>query len=87
MATIHSNILTGTLDTFASIISNNLNNVMKYLTSITVVLMLPTLVGSIYGMNVELPMQHYQHAFAILMGLSLLLALVVVIVLSRRRFF
>ena len=57
MATIHSNILTGTLDTFASIISNNLNNVMKYLTSITIVLMLPTLVASIYGMNVHLPMQ------------------------------
>jgi magnesium transporter len=87
MATIHSNILTGTLDTFASIISNNLNNVMKYLTSITVVLMLPTLVASIYGMNVELPMQHNLHAFPILMGLSLLLAIVVVIVLARRRFF
>jgi len=87
MATIHSNILTGTLDTFASIISNNLNNVMKYLTSITVVLMLPTLVGSIYGMNVELPMEHYPHAFAILMAISVLLSILVVIVLARRRFF
>jgi len=87
MATIHSNILTGTLDTFASIISNNLNNVMKYLTSITIVLMLPTLVASIYGMNVQLPMQQYPHAFAILMGVSILISLVVVIVLARRRFF
>ena len=87
MATIHSNILTGTLDTFASIISNNLNNVMKYLTSITVVLMLPTLVGSIYGMNVQLPMQQFPHAFAILMGLSILISLIVVIVLARRRYF
>lgn len=87
MATIHSNILTGTLDTFASIISNNLNNVMKYLTSITIVLMLPTLVASIYGMNVALPMQQFPHAFSILMGLSLLISLVVVIVLARRRFF
>jgi len=87
MATIHSNILTGTLDTFASIISNNLNNVMKYLTSITVVLMLPTLVASIYGMNVQLPMQQFPHAFAILMGLSILISLIVVIVLARRRYF
>ena len=87
MATIHSNILTGTLDTFASIISNNLNNVMKYLTSITVVLMLPTLVGSIYGMNVQLPMQQFPPAFAILMGLSILISLIVVIVLARRRYF
>jgi len=87
MATIHSNILTGTLETFASIISNNLNNVMKYLTSITIVLMLPTLVASIYGMNVKLPMGGYEHAFAILMGVSVLISLVVVIVLARRRFF
>jgi len=87
MATIHSNILTGTLDAFASIISNNLNNVMKYLTSITVVLMLPTLVASIYGMNVTLPMQDKPYAFPILMGLSLLISVAVVIFLARRRFF
>jgi len=87
MATIHSNILTGTLETFASIISNNLNNVMKYLTSITIVLMLPTLVASIYGMNVRLPMEEYEHAFAILMGVSVLISLIVVIFLARRRFF
>ncbi len=87
MATIHSNILTGTLDTFASIISNNLNNVMKYLTSITVVLMLPTLVASIYGMNVPLPMEDKPYAFPILMGLSLLLSVAAVIFLARRRFF
>ena len=87
MATIHSNILTGTLDTFASIISNNLNNVMKHLTSITVVLMLPTLVASIYGMNIKLPLGSNPHAFGILMGLSLLLSVIVVIVLAKRRFF
>jgi magnesium transporter len=91
MATIHSNILTGTLDTFASIISNNLNNVMKVLTSITIVLMLPTLVASIYGMNVKLPlgppMEGYPHAFAILMGISLLISIAAVCFFARRRFF
>ncbi|MBO7655988.1 MAG: magnesium transporter CorA family protein [Kiritimatiellae bacterium] len=85
MATIHSNILTGTLDTFASIISNNLNNVMRYLTSITIVLQLPTLVASIYGMNVALPMQKYEHAFGILMGISVLISLSVVFWMTRRR--
>ncbi|MBP5320415.1 MAG: magnesium transporter CorA family protein [Kiritimatiellae bacterium] len=85
MATIHSNILTGTLDTFASIISNNLNNVMRYLTSITIVLQLPTLVASIYGMNVALPMQKYDHAFGILMGISILLSLGVVFWMTRRK--
>jgi magnesium transporter len=87
MATIHSNILTGTLDTFASIISNNLGNVMKILTSITIVLMLPTLVASIYGMNVPLPMEHYEYAFPILMGFSFLISAVVVVFLVRRRYF
>ena len=87
MATIHSNILTGTLDAFASIISNNLNNVMKALTSITIVLMLPTLVASIYGMNVPLPFQEYEHAFTILMCMSLAISIVVGFVFFRRRFF
>ncbi|HRR32534.1 MAG TPA: magnesium transporter CorA family protein [Kiritimatiellia bacterium] len=87
MATIHSNILTGTLDTFASIISNNLNNVMKYLTSITIVLMLPTLVASIYGMNIELPLQHSPYAFVMLMGLSILISILAALVLVRRRYF
>ncbi len=87
MATIHSNILTGTLDTFASIISNNLNNVMKFLTSITLVLMLPTLVASVYGMNVALPLASHPHAFTILMILSVLLSLIVVAILAKRRFF
>ncbi|MDO9548982.1 MAG: magnesium transporter CorA family protein, partial [Candidatus Marinimicrobia bacterium] len=51
MANVYSNILSGMMDAFASIISNNLNVVMKILTSITIVLMLPTLVASFYGMN------------------------------------
>ena len=86
MSLIHSNLLTGTLDAFASIISNNLNNVMKYLTSITIVLMFPTLVASIYGMNVTLPLGSNPHAFAILMGLSIIISVAVVGVLSHRRF-
>ncbi len=54
-ATIHANILNGTLDTFASLISNNLNNVMKYLTVVTIFLAVPTLITSAYGMNIALP--------------------------------
>lgn len=55
-ANIHANILNGTLDTFASLINNNLNNVMKYLTVVTIFLAVPTLVTSAYGMNIKLPM-------------------------------
>ncbi len=54
MARIYTDILNATLDTFASIISNNLNTVMKRLTSITIILMVPTLVSSFFGMNVPL---------------------------------
>ena len=54
MAKIYSDILSGTMDTYASIISNNLNAVMKILTSVTFILAIPTLIASIWGMNVEL---------------------------------
>ena len=54
-ANIHANILNGTLDTFASLINNNLNNVMKYLTVVTIFLAVPTLITSAYGMSIKLP--------------------------------
>ena len=89
-ATIHANILNGTLDTFASLINNNLNNVMKYLTAATIMLAAPTLIASLYGMNIGLPFQGHHHAFAIVMGISGLLAAAigaVFFVLSRKRIF
>ena len=89
-ATIHANILNGTLDTFASIINNNLNNVMKYLTAATIFLAVPTLVASLYGMNIALPFQNHAYAFSIVMGISGVLALVIGAVfffLSRARKF
>ena len=74
-AQIHANILNGTLDTFASLISNNLNNVMTYLTAATILLAAPMLIASIYGMNIPLPFQGAgKAAFAIVMGLSAFLA-------------
>ena len=89
-ATIHANILNGTLDTFASLINNNLNNVMKYLTAATIFLAVPTLVASIYGMNIGLPFQGYAHAFALVMGVSCFLAAILAAVfmfLSHKRKF
>jgi len=87
MANIYSNILSGMMDAFASVISNNLNMVMKFLTSVTIILMLPTLVASIYGMNIKLPLQHWPHAFAVTMGLSVLLSIAGVIVFVKRKWF
>jgi magnesium transporter len=77
-ATIHANILNGTLDTFASLINNNLSNVMKYMTAATILLAVPTVISSAYGMNINLPLQHYQHAFAVISAISALLALGIV---------
>lgn len=78
MANIYSNILGSTMDTLASTISNNLNEVMHRLTVITVVLMVPTLVASFYGMNVPLPFQEHPHSFwgllAVVIALTVLLS-------------
>jgi len=87
LAEIHSNILSGMMDAFASVISNNLNVVMKLLTSITIILMLPTLIASVYGMNVKLPFQDSPHAFLITMGMALVLSIGGVVVLFRKKFF
>ncbi len=74
MANIYTNILSSTMDAFASIISNNLNNIMKRLTSITIILSLPILVTSIYGMNVKIPYQDTTHAFYIPVVLSVVIS-------------
>ncbi|MBN1151270.1 magnesium transporter CorA family protein [candidate division WOR-3 bacterium] len=74
MAKIHSNILSGMMDAFASIISNNLNVVVKKLTAISLVLMIPTLIASVYGMNVGLPFQHTWYAFLVIILGSVLLS-------------
>jgi magnesium transporter len=84
MADIYSHILSGMMDAFASMISNNLNVVMKFLTSVTIILMLPTLVVSIYGMNVPLPFQHVPHAFLIVIGISVILAVIGALVFIKR---
>jgi magnesium transporter len=72
MGEIYSNILSGMMDAFASIISNNLNIVMKFLASITIILSIPTIVFSFFGMNVGLPWQHlpYPWGFISVIGLS-----------------
>ncbi|MHC1605447.1 MAG: magnesium transporter CorA family protein [Candidatus Methanofastidiosia archaeon] len=87
MANIYSNILSGMMDAFASVISNNLNVVMKFLTSVTIILMIPTLIASFYGMNVDLPFQRSTHAFVFTMGISLMLSLTGILFLVRKRWF
>jgi magnesium transporter len=71
-AQIYSDILAGLMDARASIVSNNLNVLMKTLTIITIAIMTPTLVVSAFSMNVGIPMQHHPYAFWIIMGMALL---------------
>jgi magnesium transporter len=85
MANIYSNILSGTMDAYASIISNNLNIVMKFLASVTIVLSIPTLIFSLYGMNVKnLPLTDYPHSFGIILGLSMAASLIAVLIFKKR---
>ncbi len=77
MANIYSTILSSTLDAFAGIIANNQNEVLKRLAVITIVLTLPILVASIYGMNVPIPFQDSPNAFWIPIILSLGVALMI----------
>jgi magnesium transporter len=87
MANIYTSILSGTMDAYASIISNNLNVVIKLLTTVTIILMIPTLVASIYGMNVELPFQHDPFAFLIIVAISALLSALGIGIFWRKQFF
>ena len=84
MSKIYSDILNGTMDAYASIISNNLNRVMKFLTSITIVLAVPTMVSSFWGMNVALPFEKSPFGFLIMIVIATALTLFVTWWLRRK---
>ena len=81
---IASNILSSMMDAFASIISNNLNGVMKFLASITIVVSLPTMIASFYGMNVKLPFENHPYAFLGTAALAIVVTTIVGIIFWRR---
>ncbi|MEK4080536.1 magnesium transporter CorA family protein [Solibacillus sp. FSL K6-1126] len=87
MAETHTSILSGMMDAFASIISNNVNIVMKFLTSITIILSLPTMVASFYGMNVSIPFQQYPYSFFIALIISFILSSLTAVIFWKKRFF
>ena len=84
MSQIYRDILNGTMDAYASIISNNLNGVMKFLTSITIILAVPTMISSFWGMNVELPFQHSEMGFVIMIFIAVITTLIVTWWLNRK---
>lgn len=85
MASIYREILTSMTDTFASIISNNLNDVMKFLTSITIVLSIPTMVASFLGMNVPMgKIGTSDISFIVILGVSFIVSILITIVLKKK---
>jgi magnesium transporter len=87
MTSIATEILSGMMDAFASIISNNLNGVMKALAALTIILNMPTIVASFYGMNVALPGESAPYAFLTVLGLSLTLTAGATFVFYKRDWF
>lgn len=87
MTTIYRDIINGTRDLMSSVIDNRLNNVMKTLASITLVMGIPTLVSGIYGMNVQgMPLAATRYGFGIICILIVVICIVLLAILRHKRF-
>lgn len=87
MANIYANILSGTMQAYTSIVSNNLNTFIQRLTVITIILMVPTLVASFFGMNVKIPFESVPGAFYIILIISGMTSLFLVWFFRRKNIF
>jgi len=87
MTSINTEILSSMMDAFASIISNNLNGVMKALAALTIIVNMPTIVASFYGMNVNLPFDQHPLAFLIVLSMALALTAVATYIFYKRDWF
>jgi len=87
MVAIAENILSSTMDAFASIISNNLNVVMKFLASVTIVLSIPTIITGFFGMNVTIPFADAPWAHLAILALLVIVCLLVVWIFNRKNWF
>jgi magnesium transporter len=87
MANIYANILSGTMQAYTSIVSNNLNTFIQRLTVITIILMVPTLVASFFGMNVKIPFESVRGAFYIILIISGMTSLFLVWFFRRKNIF
>ena len=85
MTKIYSDILSGTMDAYASIISNNLNVVMKFLTLVTILLTIPSILFAFWGMNMDLPFDNIQNGYIIVLSITAILMLSVVVILKKTK--
>ncbi len=84
MANVHTNILGGIMDTYSTIISNNFNMFIRRLTYITIILEVPMLVASFYGMNVKLPFSDHKYVFFILLLFSFTIGIALVMFITKK---
>jgi magnesium transporter len=82
---IYSNILESTMDTYQSIINNNMNTIMRTLTSATIILMLPTLVASFFGMNLINGMENSPVGFIVAIILSVGISVICLFIFRHKR--
>ena len=87
MSSIYNNIVSEMMTAFSSIISNKLNNIMKLLTIITIVLTVPVMFASIYGMNIQLPGDKSPYAFAVFVITSIMFSGLVVWYFKKKDWF
>lgn len=87
MATVYRDILSGTMDAFASVISNNQNIVMKFLTAVTILLTIPTLISGLWGMNVNVPLSDSPWGFLVIVGVIVAVLVPVLIIMIKKKMF
>ena len=87
MSNVYTNILNGIMEAYASIISNNMNIVVQRLTLVTIILMVPTLVASFYGMNVPLPFEKSKYTIVYIILASIAISLLLALWFRRKRLF
>ncbi len=88
MAVIYRDIINGTRELISSVIDNRLNNVMKYLTSITLIMAIPTIISGFYGMNVDsewVPLAHTPYGFGLIAALTVTVCGIIFVVLKKKR--
>jgi magnesium transporter len=87
MIQVHSDVLSSTMDAFASVISNNLNIVMKFLASVTIAMAIPTMIASFFGMNVPVPWQDNYYGFSLALSAAAALTAAVTYLLWKKKMF
>jgi magnesium transporter len=88
MTSIYRDIINGTRDLLSTVINNRLNNVMKVLTSVTLIMAIPTIISGIYGMNVNekwMPLANTPHGFAIICFLTFVICVAALFILKKKK--